>query len=60
MSREEMIDALVEEAINYIRVGAQHGDVALLADYLAYGFVGYENMSIDELRTEYESTFAED
>lgn len=59
-SREELIDALVAESINYIREAMQRGDVALLADYLAYGFVGYEKMSDDDLTLEYEANVSEE
>jgi hypothetical protein len=55
MTREELIDALVSESINYIREAMQQGDVGLLADYLAYGFVGYEQMSLETLQNEYEA-----
>lgn len=55
MTREELIDALVSESINYIREAMQQGDVGLLADYLAYGFMGYEHMSLETLRNEYEA-----
>lgn len=54
MSREELIDALVSKSINYIREAMQQGDVGLLADYLAYGFMGYENMSLETLQNEYD------
>ncbi len=55
MTREELIDALVSESINYIREAMQQGDVGLLADYLSYGFVGYEQMSLETLQNEYEA-----
>jgi hypothetical protein len=55
LSREELIDALLEESIEYICKAMEQGDVALLADYLAYGFVGYEHMSLEELQSEHES-----
>ena len=54
MSREELIDALVSESIRYIREAMQRDDVGLLADYLAYGFIGYEQMSLEELQNEYD------
>jgi hypothetical protein len=54
MTREELIDALVSESINYIREAMQRGDVGLLADYLSYGFVGYEHMSLEDLQNEYD------
>jgi len=55
MTREELIDALVSESINYIRDAMERGDVELLADYLSYGFVGYEHMSLETLQNEYEA-----
>jgi hypothetical protein len=55
MTREELIDALVSESINYIREEIQRGNVGLLVDYLSYGFVGYEHMSLETLRNEYEA-----
>ena len=60
MTREEMIDALVKETIEYIRTGAKHGDVGLLSDYLEFGFIGFSHMSDEELRTEYECTIGEE
>ena len=56
MTRDEMIDALTEEAVDYIRSAMERGDTALLAHYLTYGFIGYENMSESELLMEYECT----
>ncbi len=60
MKREQMIEALVSESINYIRECMERGDVGLLADYLAYGFVGYEKMSDDDLLLEYEANVSEE
>jgi hypothetical protein len=60
ISREQMIEALVSESINYIRECMERGDVGLLADYLAYGFVGYEKMSDDDLLLEYEANVSEE
>jgi hypothetical protein len=60
MNREQMIEALVSESINYIRECMERGDVGLLADYLAYGFVGYEKMSDDDLLLEYEANVSEE
>jgi hypothetical protein len=60
MSREELVDALVAESIEYIRDALTRGDVALLSDYLAYGFPGYERMSEDDLRLEYEANVGEE
>lgn len=60
ISREEMIDALVAESIEYIRDAMTKGDIGLLADYLAYGFPGYEHMSESDLRLEYEANVGEE
>jgi hypothetical protein len=60
ISREQMIEALVSESINYIRECMERGDVGLLADYLSYGFTGYENMSESDLQLEYESNVSEE
>jgi hypothetical protein len=60
MTREQMIEALVSESINYIRECMERGDVGLLADYLAYGFVGYEKMTDDDLLLEYEANVSEE
>jgi len=60
ISREQMIDALVSESINYIRECMERGDVGLLADYLSYGFIGYEKMSDSDLLCEYESNVSEE
>lgn len=60
MTREKMIDALTDEAVDYIRSAMERGDTALLVNYLTYGFIGYENMSESELLTEYECTIEED
>lgn len=54
MNREELIDALVQESIDYIREAMLRGDVGLLGDYLRYGFAGFENFGDAELRLEYE------
>ena len=60
MTREEMINELVLEAVGYIRESALNGDTGLLGDYLEFGFVGFNNMSDEDLRVEYESAFGVD
>ena len=59
MTREEMIDALVEESISYIREAMFRGDVGLLSDYMQYGFKGYEHLSDDELQIEYDTNIGD-
>jgi len=59
MTREEMIDALVEESISYIREAMLRGDVGLLSDYMQFGFVGFNNMSDSDLLLEYETTIGD-
>jgi hypothetical protein len=51
-----MIDELVEESIQYIREAMYRGDVSLLSSYMTYGFMGFDNMSDEDLRLEYESS----
>lgn len=58
MNREKMIEALTLESIQYIREAMLRGDTGLLGDYLEFGFVGYGNMSDEDLRVEYECNIA--
>ena len=60
MTREELINELVLEAVRYIRESALDGDTGLLGDYLEFGFVGFNNMSDEDLRVEYECAFGAD
>jgi hypothetical protein len=55
MTREEMIEELVLEAVGYIREAMLRGDTGLLGDYLEFGFMGYGNMTDEQLQTEYEA-----
>lgn len=55
MTREEMIDALVIESIQYIREAMFRDDVDLLSGYMQFGFRGFEHLSDDELRIEYDA-----
>jgi len=58
-TRDEMVEALTLEAIDYIREAMSRGDTALLGDYLESGFIGYSHMNEEELRAEYEETIGE-
>jgi hypothetical protein len=58
-TRDEMVEALTLEAIDYIREAMLRGDTGLLGDYLELGFIGYSKMDEEELRTEYEETIGE-
>ena len=59
-TRDEMVEAVTLEAIDYIREAMSRGDTALLGDYLESGFIGYDNMSDEDLRLEYEMTIGEE
>jgi hypothetical protein len=59
-TRDEMVEALTLEAIDYIREAMLRGDTGLLGDYLELGFIGYDNMSDEDLRLEYEMTIGEE
>ncbi len=54
MTREEMIDWLVDELLDSIREHAAFGDYSMIADYLRDGFCGFEKYSDAELKEEYE------
>ena len=59
-TRDEMVEAMTLEAVDYIREAMSRGDTALLGDYLESGFIGYDNMSDEDLRLEYEETIGEE
>ena len=59
MTRQQMIEALTLEAVQYIYQAALRGDTGLLGDYLQFGFVGFDNMSDSDLLLEYETTIGE-
>lgn len=59
-TRDEMVEAMTLEAVDYIREAMSRGDTALLSDYLESGFIGYDNMSDEDLRLEYEETIGEE
>lgn len=54
MTREEMIDWIVDELLKSIREDAAFNDYSVLADYLREGFHGIENYTDVELKEEYE------
>ena len=60
MAKKEMAEALTLEAVDYIREAMSRGDTTLLGDYLESGFIGYDNMSDEDLRLEYEETIGEE
>jgi len=53
MTREEMIDKLVEHDVDNF-------DMRDLADLFRYGRTGYEDMSDEELKDQYEFCIEED
>lgn len=53
MTREEMIDKLVEHDVDNF-------DIRDLADLFRYGRTGYEDMSDEELKDQYEFFIEED
>jgi hypothetical protein len=53
MTREEMIDKLVEHDVDNF-------DMRDLADLFRYGSTGYEDMSDEELKDQYEFFIEED
>jgi len=59
-TREDMVEALTVDAIDYIREAMLRGDTGLLSGYLESGFFGYDNMSDEDLRREYEMTIGEE
>lgn len=65
MTREELIDVLVDEAIGYLwnedrDTDFIDNDHVVLKSYLRDGFVGFNNMSDEDLRVEYECAFGAD
>jgi len=60
VAKKEMAEALTLEAVDYIREAMSRGDTTLLGDYLESGFIGYDNMSDEDLRLEYEETIGEE
>jgi hypothetical protein len=62
MTREELIDALVDEMISYLWNEDRDTDFIdhdheVLKSYLRDGFVGFSKMSDEDLRDEYERAF---
>jgi hypothetical protein len=60
MTREELIDALVDESIHYLRNEMHYQDTNVLDSYLRGGFKGFENFSMEELVEEYGYAFGAD
>jgi len=65
MTREELIDVLVDEMIGYLwnedrDTDFIDNDHVVLKSYLRDGFVGFSKMSDEALRHEYERAFGVD
>ena len=60
MTREELIDVLVDESIYYLRNEMHYQDTNVLDSYLRGGFKGFENFSMEELVEEYGCAFGAD
>ena len=52
MHRDEMVDFLIDEDIDFIMKEAANDVFELLASYLGSGFKGYGNFTDEELETE--------
>ena len=50
MTKEEMIDELEEQDFQYIM--NNDGGVEMLRSILAYGFIGYTNYTLEDLKLE--------
>ncbi|QGH72249.1 hypothetical protein [Caudoviricetes sp.] len=54
MNRTELIQNLLNANLNLCHTNTEFND-SMLFDLLMYGFKGLENMTIEELNTEWES-----
>lgn len=52
MHRDEMMELLIDQDIDFIMKEAANDDYELLASYLSAGFRGYENFTDAELAAE--------
>jgi hypothetical protein len=52
MTREEMIDFLVDDDIDAVIADHSVGDYSYLADMLHMGMKGYDNFTLEELQAE--------
>jgi hypothetical protein len=60
MSRQDLINELVGQAIYRIRDNMNYSDVEVMEDFLRRGFRGFEKMTMDELKDEYRYWFNEE
>jgi hypothetical protein len=60
MSRQDLINELVGQALYRIRDNMNYSDVEVLDDFLRRGFRGFEKMTADELKDEYRYWFNEE
>ena len=60
MSRQDLINELVDQAIYRIRDNMNYSDVEVMEDFLRRGFRGFEKMTMDELKDEYRYWFNEE
>jgi len=60
MSRQDLINELVGQAIYRIRDNMNYSDVEVMEDFLRRGFRGFEKMTMDELKDEYRYWFEEE
>ena len=60
MSRQDLINELVGQALYRIRDNMNYSDVEVMEDFLRRGFRGFEKMTADELKDEYRYWFEEE
>ncbi len=60
MSRQDLINELVGQALYRIRDNMNYSDVEVMEDFLRRGFRGFEKMTMDELKDEYRYWFNEE
>ena len=60
MSRQDLINELVGQALYRIRDNMNYSDVEVMEDFLRRGFRGFEKMTADELKDEYRYWFKEE
>jgi|LakMenE18May11ns_1017448.scaffolds.fasta_scaffold8869529_2 hypothetical protein len=60
MSRQDLINELVGQALYRIRDNMNYSDVEVMEDFLRRGFRGFEKMTADELKDEYRYWFNEE
>ena len=60
MERGQMINELTAEAVEYFTEALGNGETDALESYLYNGFIGFANMSDEELRLNYRAAFGEE